>query len=89
MGSVKRNRNLEPEFAQMPDLCMIFGVSSAFFKDRIQLGLLKQNVHFFSQRLTADAKKSVVLWDIDAVRQFIKANPAIAGDDELQELLNR
>ncbi|MEY4504090.1 MAG: hypothetical protein RL154_383 [Pseudomonadota bacterium] len=89
MSSVKRNRILALGFVQMSDLCMLFGVSSAFFKDRVQLGLLKQNVHFFSQRLAADAKKSVVLWDIEAVRQFIKANPSVVSDNELQELLSK
>jgi hypothetical protein len=89
MGIVKRNRNITQEFAQMPDLCIIFSVSSKFFTERVKLGLLKRNVHFFPQKIQEDAKRSVVLWDIEAVRQFVKSHPSAIGDNELEELLNR
>jgi len=81
-----------PEFAQLSMLPMIFGLSKTFFEESKKSGLLKNGIHYFyvkAKNQSSKSNKRLIVWDLEALRAFIRANPATADDTELDELLNR
>jgi hypothetical protein len=82
----------QPEYVQLSVLPIIFGLSETFFTECKNSGLLKEGVHYFypkSKSINSKSSKRAMVWDIDAIRRFIRANPDISDDEELNELINR
>jgi len=74
----------EQKFAQTKNLTKIFDLSPDFFQKRINTEFY-EGIHFFIPPTSSKTKKAV-LWDIDAIDNWIKSKKT---NNELYELLKR
>ncbi len=75
------------KYVQQHNLPSIFDLSVDFFKDRIGTEFFV-GVHCFIPPTTSKTKKAI-LWDIEAVDNWIRGSQVVAQNDELNSLLNR
>ena len=75
------------KYVQQKNLKEVFDLSVDFFTDRLGTELFI-GVHCFIPPNSSKTKKAV-LWDIQAVENWIRGSQVAAQNDELNSLLNR
>lgn len=75
------------KYVQQHNLPAVFDLSVDFFKDRIGTEF-HYGVHCFIPPSSSRTKKAV-LWDIQAVDDWIRGHQTAQNNDELNSLLNR
>ena len=72
------------KYVQTKNLCEIFDLSVDYFQKRMDKELIK-GIHYFIPPTTSKTKKAV-LWDIEALENWLRGNQV---DAELENLLGR
>jgi len=73
-----------PKYVQTKNLSKIFDLSIDFFKRRM-FKEFKEGIHFFIPPGSSKTKKAI-LWDVEAIENWLRGNYI---DPELDELLSR
>jgi hypothetical protein len=75
------------KYVQQKNLKQVFDLSSDFFTSRLDSEFFL-GVHYFIPPNSSRTKKAI-LWDVEAVDNWIRGHQATDPNDELTSLLNR